>query len=241
MSPILIVMAIALLPVAGNLIGIVLAETVRTPRWLVGASLHAAAGIAIAVVSIELMPRVLETTPVWLIIVAFLAGAFLSLLLALLVHAGAGRTRGRGRAWMVWVAVAADLFGDGVMTGVGSAVTSGLGLLIAISQSVANIPGGFAASANLQSDGVTRRRRWAISLLLAIPVLVSAGLGFWLLRGAEPFVQNAALAAIVGVLLVTTVEDVVPEADAPQPKRWISTTAFAAGFALLATLSALVR
>lgn len=233
-------MAMALLPVAGNLVGIILAETVRTPGWLVGASLHAAAGVAIAVVSIELMPRVLETTPVWMIIVAFLAGSFLSLLLAHLVWVGARRPLGRARAWMVWVAVTADLFADGLMTGVGAAVTSGLGLLIAISQSVANIPGGFAACANLQSDGVTRRRRWAISLSLTVPVLLSAGLGFLLLRGTEPFVQNAALAMIVGVLLVTTVEDVVPEADAPEPKRWISTTAFAVGFVLLAALSALV-
>jgi hypothetical protein len=41
-----------------------------------------------------------------------------------------------------------------------------------------------------------------------------------------------------GLLLVTTIEDVVPEGDAsPRLPRWISTTAFAAGFVGLAVLS----
>lgn len=90
------------------------------------------------------------------------------------------------------------------MAGVGAAVASGLGLLIAVSRSVANIPGGFAATASLAHDGVPRRQR----LLVA------------------------------GLLVVTTIEDVVPEGDAsPRLSRWISTTAFAAGFVGLAVLS----
>jgi ZIP family zinc transporter len=127
------------------------------------------------------------------------------------------------------------------MTGVGSAVATGLGFLLAVSQSVANIPGGFAAAANLRDDGVSRSVRVLISVSLVGPVLLSAGLGYWLLRDAGSATQHLALAVIVGILLVTTVEDVVPEADAPQPPRWISTAAFAGGFVLIALMSEYLR
>lgn len=240
MSELLIVLAFALLPVAGNLVGIALAESVRTPKWLIGASLHAAAGIAIGVVSVQLMPRILGNTPTAMIYGGFAFGAVLSLMLSMLVQRQKKNARGTAAAWMVWIAVGADLVGDGVMTGVGSTVTSGLGFLIALSQSVANIPGGFAATANLRDDGVPRKWRIGIAVLMVLPVVASAGLGFWLLQDAGRVVQNTALAVIIGVLLVTTVEDIVPEGDAPRPKRWISTAAFAGGFALLGLLSAYV-
>ena len=142
---------------------------------------------------------------------------------------------------MVYVAIAADLVSDGLMTGVGSAVASNLGLLIAISQCVANVPGGFAATANLRDDGVARRRRILLSASLVVPVMFSAALGFWLLRDASVLVQNAMLGVIAGILLVTTIEDVLPEADAPQPPRWISTMAFAGGFVVLGLMSSYLR
>ena len=221
-----LVLAFALLPVAGNLVGSMLAESVRAPRWVIGASLHAAAGIAIGVVSIQLVPRILQTAPAWLMIAGFLVGALISLALATGLHSWRQNLHGSPGAWMVWVAVGSDLISDGVMTGAGSAV--------------ANIPGGFAATANLRHQGVARKRRMAIAALLALPVLISAGLGFWLLRDASAIVQSGALAAIVGVLLLTTVEDIVPQGDAPQPARWASTAAFAGGFVLLALLTKVV-
>jgi len=51
-----------------------------------------------------------------------------------------------------------------------------------------------------------------------------------MLKGAGAGLQSTVLAFFVGVLLLTTIEDVIPEADAPRPPRWISTLAFAIGF-----------
>ena len=53
-------------------------------------------------------------------------------------------------------------------------------------------------------------------------------------------VQDSALAFIVGILLLATVEDVLPQGDKPEPARWIITGAFAGGFSLMALLSAYV-
>ena len=49
--------------------------------------------------------------------------------------------------------------------------------------------------------------------------------------------QNAALAVIVGVLLVTTIEDLVPEADKPGAPRSISTASLVLGFGFFALLA----
>jgi ZIP family zinc transporter len=241
MSEFLTVLAIALLPAGGNVVGSLLAETMRTPGWLIGAALHAAAGIAIAVVSVDLMPRILDKLAPWLLAVAFLGGSAFSVLLARSViwarktfAPGQGTSAG---AWMVYMAIAADLFSDGLMTGAGSAVASGLGFVLAASQFVANIPGGFATAANFRDEGVGRKRRLLVAASFPIPVFVSATIGFWLLRGAGEAVQNAALAFIVGILLLATVEDTLPQADDPNPPRWISTIAFSGGFALFALMS----
>ena len=82
-----------------------------------------------------------------------------------------------------------------------------------------------------------RKRRILLGLGFALPGLLGAAMGYSLLRGAGEAMQGFALAFVVGLLLLTTIEDVVPEADAPKPKRWISSGAFASGFVLFTLLS----
>ncbi|MGI9524562.1 MAG: ZIP family metal transporter [Hyphomicrobiaceae bacterium] len=231
----------ALLPAIGILIGSFLAESIRTPKWLIGASLHATAGIAIALVSIDVMPRILVMSPTWLIAIAFFIGAGISVLIANVW--GSFRHRpgsGTVGAWMVYLAVATDLISDGLMVSAGTAVEAQLGFLFAATQTVANVPGGFAAASNFQDDGMPRRKRLALTVSLLIPALLSAGLGYLVLRGASAAVHGAALALFTGILLLATVEDVIPQGDDPEPPRWVSTAAFAGGFVVLALLSELL-
>lgn len=198
--------------------------------------------MATALVSVDPMPRVLGRLPMWLAVAAFLAGAAFSILLARGVRWArtAFAAKGSRGAWMVYMAVAADLLSDGLMTGAGSAVARRLGLLLGLSQVVANVPGGFAAMANFRDEGVLRRSRLLIGASFAVPMFVGAGIGFLVLRGAGKVARHAALAFVVGVLLLATVEDVVPRADEPRARCRVSTIAFTAGFAFFALLPAYV-
>ncbi|KZD11977.1 ZIP family metal transporter [Oceanibaculum pacificum] len=228
----LLVLGIAVLPGVGSLIGTSIAEFSFAPQWIVGVAMHAAAGVAIALISVELMPRILQDTPPWQVATCFLGGGLLSILLARAARigrwlAGGGSTS----AWMVYIASAADLMTDGLMTGIGVAVSTDFGLLLAFSQVVANVPAGFASIAVFRAEGVRRRARIMIAVSFLAPLLGSAAVGYLLLRDAEPALQNAALAFVVGVLLLATVEDTLPEGDKPQPPRRFSTAAFAVGFA----------
>ena len=238
MPEFLSVLAVALLPVAGNIAGTIVAELARTPRWVIGAALHAAAGVAVALVSVDLMPRILATTPAWLLILLFAVGAAFSVLMASAVNFLRRYVRGGSAgAWMVYMATAVDLLSDGLMTGASSAVSAELGLLLALSQVVANVPGGFATIANFRTQEVRRSVRLLAAGSLVLPVVIGAAAGFFLLRGAGEGVQNAALAFVVGVLLVTTIEDLVPQADKPGTTRPISTASFVGGFAFFALLA----
>lgn len=240
MADLLKTLGIALLPVVGNLGGVLLAELTRPPRELIGAALHAAAGVAIALVAVELAPAVLDSSPAWVLVVAFLAGAAFSLALARGSRALCGRIGGASAsAWMIYAAVSADLLSDGLMTGAGGAVSSALGLLLGLSQVVANVPGGFAATANFRTEGVPRRKRIAIASAFPLPAMFGAAVGFGLLQGRGEILQDAALAFIIGILLLATIEDIIPQGDAPEPRRSLSTAAFAGGFAFFALLSTL--
>lgn len=234
------VLLIALLPAAGSISGAALAELWTFPKWVIGAALHLAMGVAIGLVSMEFMPRALDTTPILLIAAMFAAGATLSVLLSWAVEAIHASAEGSGK-WQVYSTTGADLFSDGLMTGATFAVSTDLGLLLAFSQVVGNLPGGFATGANFRMRGLERKGRLAAAGLYLVPVLVGAVAGFLLLRGAAEAEKNAALALVAGVLLVTTIEELVPEADRPGTRRWISTAAFVAGFVFIALLGSLVR
>lgn len=237
MSQFLSVMAFAALPALGNIGGVALAELMRPPRWVNGALLHGAAGIAIAIVAVELMPRSMETVPMWAISLAFIAGAIASLGLADAVDAFSNHVGGTTSAWMVYAAIMADLISDGLIIGAGSAASLELGIFLAAAQLIANMPGGFAASANLRKKQVARTTRLMAGAVITIPIFISAALGYLLLRSAPEMIQGVCLAAIAGLLVVATVEDLVPEGDEPRPPRWSSTFALAIGFAGISALS----
>jgi ZIP family zinc transporter len=237
-SDLITLVGLALLPAAGMLCGALAAERWRLSRHAVGAVLHAAAGVATAVVSVELMPRILQDIAPWQLVIGFIFGAAGSVAMAKGVSSTVDRLQLGGTGpWKVYLAVAVDLTGDGLMIGIGSAVSGGLGLMLGLSKVVANVPGGFVTLASLRDQGVSRAIRLGAAASLSVPVFVGAGLGFWLLRGESGPIQNTALAFVAGMLLLATIEDLVPEADEPKARRSVTTAAFSAGFAFFALIS----
>lgn len=231
-------LGISLLPAVGMVIGALLAERWSLPRSALGAVLHGAAGVAVAVVSIEMMPRILRDIAPWQLVAGFALGAAASFGLVKLLHRVLRKLKlGSSGAWGVYLAVAVDLMGDGLMVGIGSAVSGGVGLMLALSQVVANIPGGVVTIANLRDSKVRRPMRLAAAASLILPTLIGAALGYWLLRGQPTALQNTALAFVAGMLLLATIEDLVPEADEPAAKRRWTTLGFTVGFVFFALIS----
>jgi zinc transporter, ZIP family len=236
----LLVLLFAALPALGNFAGGLLAEFVPLSRLALNLALYSAAGVVVAVVAVELIPRALEAEPAWAIVGAFvLGGAFYTA-----VDWGIQRlndrfgSEGGAGQWVIFFGVSVDLFSDGIMVGTGSTVAVGLGLLLALGQVPSDVPEGFSTIANFRRGGVTRRTRLLLSAAFAVPIFLGATLGYWLMRDAPELYKLLLLTFTAGVLSTLVVEELVPEAVEEVPESPLSPLAFIGGFALFTLLSA---
>jgi ZIP family zinc transporter len=241
MDDYLMVLALALLPALGNFGGGILAEFVRTSGTALNKALHAAAGIVIAVVAVELMPEALGGgVSGWALALAFSLGGVFYLLVEWMIdriRIKSGARSGGGGMWMIYMAVCVDLFSDGLMIGTGSAVSFGLALALAVGQVLADIPEGFATVANFKAKGVPRAKRVLLSASFAVPVLFAASLGYWLLRDQSEALKLAALIFTAGLLTVAAVEEMMTEAHESAEDTRLSVLCFVGGFALFTLVS----
>lgn len=238
MNDYLKVLALAAIPALGNFVGGWLADVADVSQRTVSLALHSAAGIALAVVSIELMPRVLRADPPWLVVLVFVAGGAFFILVDHLI--GLMRTLSGtnidSAPLAISFGVAVDLLSDGLMVGTGSTISIGLGLLLALAQLPANMPEGFATIAAFKRQQLSRRKRLLLAAALSVAVPVGATFGYWLVRGQPEIVKLLLLGFTSGILITVVVEEMIPSAheygEAP-----LATAVFIGGFALFTLLS----
>ena len=229
------VMLLALLPFAGNFAGALASEVLSPSAAWRNRALHAAAGIVFAVVAVEIMPEALRALSGWQIALAFLAGGGVYLIAQTLIER---RAEGTGRMWMIYLAVATDLFGDGLLIGSGSAVAASLGLTLAVGQVLADVPEGAATAITFRANDVPRGKRVALAATFVLPVLGGGVLSYLTLRNASEAAQMAALVGTAGLFAVGVFEDMITEAhDAAEDSR-TSTTFLLGGFAAFTLVSA---
>lgn len=248
MNDFLQIMLLASLPAVGNFSGGLIAEFVRTNRRTLSLALHLAAGIVFGVIAVELAPRAFGGAPTWMAGLGFLAGGATYLVLESVVSRLIGVENGKGHqvtssvtpgtgGWMVYAAVAVDLFSDGLLIGTGSTISFELALLLTLGQLTADIPEGFATIANFKDKGVPRGRRMLLSASFALPILAGALLSYFVLRDMDEAIQLTALAFTAGLLLVAASEEIIGEAhDASEDTRW-SVMAIVGGFVLFALVA----
>ena len=239
-SGIFLVLGLAVLPAVANFTGGLLAEWFRPSSLTLNRALHAATGIILAVVAIEVMPQALGAAPAWVLALAFMlgGGTYLAVEAAVERWQAARATSAGAGAWMIYVAVVTDLVGDGLLIGAGSAVSDAMALVLALGQTLADVPEGFAVIANFRDKGVGRGRRLLLSASFVVPVVGAAVLAYFILRWQSDAVKMAALVYVAGLYALAAVEDMLREAHATsEDTRW-SAISFLAGFALFLVLSA---
>ncbi|WP_256663732.1 ZIP family metal transporter [Pseudomonas sp. gcc21] len=205
-------------------------------------ALHAASGIVLAVVSVELMPEVLATLSGWAVGVAFGLGGIAYIAIETAVD-GVQRSQGRTSTanrgmWMIYIAVAIDLFSDGLLIGTGSAVAFSMAVVLALGQVLADVPEGYATIANMKEKGVPRARRMVLSTFFFIPVISAAMLAYYVLRDQSEAFKMMGLAFTAGLLTVAAVEDMLSEAHETTSDSRGSVLAFMGGFVLFTFVSA---
>jgi ZIP family zinc transporter len=235
----LVVLGLAMLPALGNFSGGLIAEWLPPSQKTLNYALHAATGIILGVVAVEVMPAALRSAPIWLLAAAFMAGGGAYLLMeAGVKHWQQSKEGGAGAgAWMVYLAVATDLVGDGLLIGTGSAVSSKMALILALGQILADIPEGFSTITNFRDKGVDRSKRLLISASFVFPVVGAAALSYFVLRGLNEYWKMAGLVFVSGLYLLAAVEDMMQEAhESSGDSRW-SAFSLLAGFTIFLMIS----
>lgn len=239
MSEYLIVLSFAALPAISNCIGGTLAEVVPLSKRTLGLALHAAVGVLLAIVAVELMPRVTEAKPSWIAILAFFVGGgfyIVSDRLLNRVQRHLGDSSDRRTAWIIFFSISLDLFSDGLMIGTSVTISQHLGLLLALARVIAHIPEGFVTVAEFRQQKVPRRFRLPLLVSLIIPIVLGATLGYWLLREQPDIFKLGVLAFTTGILTTAIVEEIIPEAHETEDTP-LSNLIFVGSFALFTLLS----
>ena len=226
----------ALAPALGNLGGGLIAERFDVSGRVLSLALHGAAGIVLAVVAVELIPETLSVEPPWLPILAFVVGGAFFMAADAAIERWTGGKENAG-PWVLWFGVSIDLLSDGIMIGTGSSISLGLGLLLAIGQTPADIPEGFAAIATFKARGIAKKMRMILAAAFALPLFVGVTIGYWAVRGQPEALKLSLLAFTAGVLVSVVVEEIVPESHEGEESR-LATLFFISGFALFSLLSA---
>jgi len=230
----LLVVVLALLPALGNFSGGLLAEWLPVSKRMINYALHIAAGIIIAVVAIEVMPNALGIVSTSVMAIVFLAGGLFYISIKTIVTRWQeskqnSQSEGTG-AWMIYVAVAADLIGDGLLIGTATVIDIKLAVLLALAQVIADIPEGFATIANFKDKGTPRKKRLLLSASFVIPIMLAALFAYFVLRGQSEAVQMSGLVFVAGLYMLAGVEDLMGEAHEADADTTWSSLNFLAGF-----------
>jgi len=238
MPEFLSVLVLAALPAFGNLFGGLLAEIIHITERNLSLALHFAAGVIFAVVGVELMPEILTAEPVWVVVLAFVAGGGVMVVLDGLVHLVRNRIIGSGDTgpWMIFVGVAIDLFTDGVLIGTSSTISLGLGFLLALGQVIADVPEGLATIATFKRREVPRKQRLLLATSFTIPVFLGATLGYWVMRDQPLLLRLSVLALTAGMLTTVVTEEIMPEAHVDGEAR-LAALVLVSGFGLFTLLA----
>ena len=228
------VFAWSLLPVAATLCAILVALTRRPGARARSALQHLAAGIVFAAVATEIVPEMLEGGYVLAVALGFSAGVLLmfGVRVASDTMSGAGRAAADGSAngWSMLMATGIDLAIDGLLIGLGFAISTASGVLLTVAVAFEVLFVSLGLSATLADRGRSVR---FIATSLAVMALLTMGcmlLGASLLSSLAPAWKVVVLSFGSAALLYLVSEELLVEAHADGADSVLGSMLFFVGF-----------
>lgn len=233
-------LALSAMPAIGSYIGGLFSEIIPPSKGNLSLTLHAAAGVILSVVGVEIMPEMLAADPPWLIFLAFVLGGGFFILMRRGIkffQKNSKHSPKQSSAWVISLAVAIDLFSDGLMVGTSSTIAFSLALMVAVGHVLANIPTGMAVVSSFKQSKTSALFRQVLSASFIFPPVIGATLGYWVVVGQPEVIKFMLLAFTAGILTTLVVENMVPEATEYEKENYQETLCFVVGFAFVALLS----
>lgn len=208
--------------IVGGIIGFI-----YQPKPKIFSSLqHFTAGVIIASVSIELLPKILGSHSPWIIAEGFVVGVVLMLFLERFSRSLATK-KGKGQFPIgLIVGTSIDLLIDGILIGISFLSSQTGGILIAISLSFCAFFLTLTVSSTLgQKKSVSGIR---LLILFVIPLMLPVGalLGWNVVAQFPPSALIGTLAFSVAALLYVGIEELLAEGHETKDTAWVSASFF---------------
>lgn len=253
----------ALVPAAVMVVGAVVA-IIRPPGAAIrSAILHFAAGVVFSVVAVELLPDIVARHRPLEVGLGFAIGLGVMLALRSLTRKAAEKEKAvptpalpPGVLWASQTApdeaarpgalpmglltgVGIDILIDGLLLGIGFAAGAEEGMLLAIALTIEVLSLGLATAVELRQEGQGKARTVGIVAALSALLIVGAGVGITVLKGASDNVMELVLSFGLAALLFLVTEELLTEAHEEPESPWLTSTFFL-GFLVFLILGMLV-
>ena len=263
------VLLYSLVPAAIMVVGAVVAVLRPPGAAIRSAILHFAAGVVFSVVAVELLPDIVERQKPLEVGLGFGIGLGLMLALRAFTRKAAneekaayrikpgetgGATLASGAAETtvktvaggtnplpmgLLTGVAIDILVDGLLLGIGFAAGAAEGMLLAIALTIEVLSLGLATAVELRREGQSKARTVGIVAALSALLVVGAGVGITVLKGASDNIMELVLSFGLAALLFLVTEELLTEAHEEPESPWLTSTFFL-GFLVFLILGMLV-
>lgn len=196
--------------------------------------LHFAAGVVFSVVAVELLPDVVKTHAPVPLVIGFSLGFLAMVGIRKLTEEEEEKpaiNSGNKLPISLLIAVAVDIFIDGLLLGIGFNAGNTEGILLAIALAVELLSLGMATATELGNNEVSKPKSVGLITGLAAVFFISAVLGATLLHNLSYKAMEIVLSFGLSALLFLVTEELLKEAHEEKETVW-HTTAFFFGFLL---------
>ena len=135
--------------------------------------------------------------------------------------------------------VGIDILIDGLLLGIGFAAGAEEGMLLALALTIEVLSLSLATAVELRQEGQSKARTVGIVAALSALLVLGAGIGITVLKGASDNVMELVLSFGLAALLFLVTEELLTEAHEEPESPWLTSTFFL-GFLVFLILGMLV-
>ncbi len=231
------ILLFSLIPVFTMITGGIIAIIKKPSGNVRSLILHFAAGVVFSVVAVEILPDVIKIHKAFQTIIGFTSGFLLMIVVKSLTKEKETGDSNLGSKVPVslLIAIAVDIFIDGLLLGIAFHAGSTEGTLLAIALSLELLSLGIATAIELGNNEVSKKKSTGLIIALASVFFISAVLGASLLNNLSHNMMDIVLSFGLSALLFLVTEELLKEAHEEKETVW-HTSAFFVGFLLFMIL-----
>ena len=200
--------------------------------------LHFAAGVVFSVVAVEILPDIVKTHAPLQLLIGFTLGFLTMICVRRLTENSEDKPtsiENNKLPFSLLIAIAVDIFIDGLLLGIGFTAGNKEGILLAIALSLELLSLGMATATELGENNISKKKSAIAISILSMVFFISAVLGGTLLHTLSHKALEIVLSFGLSALLFLVTEELLTEAHLEKETVWHS-TAFFGGFLLFVIL-----